>query len=61
MTVTESFAMLPAASVSGFYFSHPSAEYFNVGQIGADQLADLVRRAERDEVEVRRALASVLG
>ena len=61
MTVTESLAMLPAASVSGFYFSHPSAEYFNVGQIGADQLADLVRRAERDEVEVRRALASVLG
>ena len=40
MAVTESLAMLPAASVSGFYFSHPAAEYFNVGRIEGDQLED---------------------
>jgi 5-methyltetrahydrofolate--homocysteine methyltransferase len=38
MTLTDSGAMLPAASVSGLYFSHPSAKYFNVGRIGRDQL-----------------------
>ncbi len=61
MTVTESLAMLPAASVSGFYFSHPQADYFNAAPIGADQLADLVKRSARDADEVRRALASVIG
>ena len=39
MTLTESYAMLPASSVSGFYFAHPQAQYFNVGEIGADQRA----------------------
>ena len=43
MTVTENFAMLPAASVSGFYLSHPDARYFAVGRIGDDQLADFAR------------------
>ncbi|MFT3800572.1 MAG: methionine synthase [Burkholderiaceae bacterium] len=57
MSVTESLAMLPASSVSGFYFAHPQSTYFNVGKIGEDQLADLVRRSGRDEDEVRRALA----
>src|SRR2546430_16011655 len=38
--LTESFAMHPAASVSGFYFSHPEAKYFAVGQIGHDQVAE---------------------
>ncbi|HYQ99612.1 MAG TPA: vitamin B12 dependent-methionine synthase activation domain-containing protein, partial [Casimicrobiaceae bacterium] len=46
MTLTESQAMLPAASVSGFYFAHPEATYFAVGPIGADQEADLARRAK---------------
>jgi 5-methyltetrahydrofolate--homocysteine methyltransferase len=45
MTVTESFAMLPAASVSGFYFAHPEATYFAVGTVGDDQAADFARRA----------------
>src|SRR5262249_16187107 len=40
ITLTESFAMLPAASVSGYYFSHPQAAYFGVGRIGADQVED---------------------
>ncbi len=46
MTLTESYAMLPAASVSGFYFAHPEATYFAVGAIGDDQAADFARRAE---------------
>ena len=60
MTLTESFAMHPAASVSGFYFSHPKAEYFNVGRIGEDQIADYAARAGRDAQELRRVLAGVL-
>jgi 5-methyltetrahydrofolate--homocysteine methyltransferase len=61
MTLTENFAMSPAASVSGFYLSHPQAEYFNVGRIGEDQVADYARRSGRAQDELRRALASVLG
>ena len=45
MTLTESHAMLPAASVSGFYFAHPEATYFAVGPVGDDQTADFARRA----------------
>ena len=45
MSLTENFAMLPTAAVSGFYFSHPEARYFAVGRIGDDQLADFARRA----------------
>ncbi len=48
MSVTESFAMLPASSVSGFYFAHPEATYFAVGPIGDDQRADFARRAQAD-------------
>jgi len=44
MTLTESFAMLPTASVSGFYFAHPQAEYFGVARIGPDQVADYAAR-----------------
>jgi hypothetical protein len=44
MGLTENYAMTPASSVSGFYFSHPQARYFNVGRIGRDQLEDLARR-----------------
>ena len=60
MSLTESYAMSPAASVSGFYLSHPQSEYFNVGPIGKDQLDNLVRRSGREEQELRRALGSVL-
>ncbi len=45
IALTESYAMAPAASVSGFYLAHPQADYFNVGPIGADQERDLERRA----------------
>ncbi len=60
MQLTEGFAMMPASSVSGFYFSHPASQYFNVGRIGEDQLADYVRRTGVGEEEARRVLASVL-
>jgi 5-methyltetrahydrofolate--homocysteine methyltransferase len=43
-TLTESFAMLPTAAVSGFYFGHPQAEYFGVARVGRDQLADYAAR-----------------
>ena len=57
MTITESFAMLPAASVSGFYLAHPDARYFAVGRIGADQVEDFARRAGLDVATARRRLA----
>jgi 5-methyltetrahydrofolate--homocysteine methyltransferase len=44
ITLTESYAMLPTASVSGFYFAHPEAKYFAVGKIGKDQVEDYARR-----------------
>ena len=44
ITLTDSFAMLPTAAVSGFYFSHPESNYFAVGKIGSDQLADYAQR-----------------
>jgi 5-methyltetrahydrofolate--homocysteine methyltransferase len=61
MGLTESLAMTPAASVSGFYLAHPEAVYFNVGRIGEDQLADWARRQGQSEAEARRALAPALG
>ncbi|MFM1855997.1 MAG: hypothetical protein RLZ83_1306, partial [Pseudomonadota bacterium] len=60
MGLTESLAMTPAASVSGFYLAHPEARYFNVGRIGDDQVADWARRTGLDEAEARRALATVV-
>ena len=45
VSLTESYAMLPAASVSGFYFSHPRSHYFGVGRIGMDQVEDYARRS----------------
>jgi 5-methyltetrahydrofolate--homocysteine methyltransferase len=60
MTLTESYAMSPAASVSGFYFSHPQSEYFNVGKIGEDQLKDYEQRSGLSEAQLRRSLGPVL-
>jgi len=60
MALTESMAMTPAASVSGFYLAHPDAGYFNVGRIGADQVADWARRNALDERDAQRALAPSL-
>jgi 5-methyltetrahydrofolate--homocysteine methyltransferase len=57
MQLTESFAMLPASSVSGFYLSHPESSYFAVGKIGRDQLEDYARRAGLDLAEAEKWLA----
>ena len=59
--LTESYAMYPAAAVSGWYFSHPEARYFAVGTIGADQLEDYARRKGMALPEARRWLAPILG
>ena len=61
MTLTESCAMQPAASVSGLYFAHPKARYFNVGKLGRDQLADYAERKGLPLAEVERWLAPNLG
>ncbi|MCP5260942.1 MAG: methionine synthase [Burkholderiaceae bacterium] len=60
MELTESLAMTPAASVSGFYLSHPQSTYFNVGKIGDDQLDDMVRRRGMDAAQLRRLVGSNL-
>ena len=61
MMLTESYAMHPAASVSGFYFSHPQSQYFSVGTIGDDQFKDYVTRSGRTVDDVKRSLAPSLG
>ncbi|HNC24523.1 MAG TPA: methionine synthase, partial [Opitutaceae bacterium] len=60
ITLTESQAMVPASSVSGFYFSHPSAKYFAVGKLGADQVEDYAARQGRPRAEVEKWLAPYL-
>ncbi|WP_326523155.1 methionine synthase [Sphingomonas sp.] len=55
-TLTESFAMLPTAAVSGFYFGHPQAEYFGVARIGPDQLEDYAARRGVDVEQATRWL-----
>jgi 5-methyltetrahydrofolate--homocysteine methyltransferase len=57
MGVTESVAMTPAASVSGFYIAHPDSSYFSVGKIGDDQLQDLAQRRHLNPSELQRLLA----
>jgi 5-methyltetrahydrofolate--homocysteine methyltransferase len=61
MLLTESFAMLPAASVCGYYFSHPEAKYFAVGKIGRDQVLDYQRRKGMDLRTVERWLQTNLN
>jgi len=61
LSLTESGAMLPAASVSGLYFSHPSAKYFNVGRIGRDQLESYAKRKGMSIEEAERWLGPYLS
>lgn len=56
--LTDSMAMMPASSVSGYYFSHPKAQYFGIGKIGEDQVADYAKRRGLDIAYVKRWLAS---
>jgi 5-methyltetrahydrofolate--homocysteine methyltransferase len=61
MQLTESYAMLPASSVAGFYLSHPQAAYFAVGKLGRDQVEDYARRKGMSVEEVERWLAPYLA
>ena len=61
MSLTESFAMLPTAAVSGWYFSHPDARYFAVGKIGKDQLLDYAERKGMSRALAERWLSPNLG
>ena len=61
ISLTESFAMSPASSVSGFYFAHPEAHYFGVGRLGRDQVEDYARRKGLPLLEAERWLAPNLG
>jgi 5-methyltetrahydrofolate--homocysteine methyltransferase len=61
MTLTENFAMLPVAAVSGWYFSHPDARYFAVGKINRDQVEEYARRKGWSLAEAERWLAPNLG
>ncbi|MDD9900893.1 MAG: hypothetical protein OXT65_07935, partial [Alphaproteobacteria bacterium] len=58
--LTESLAMWPASSVSGWYFSHPDAYYISVTQIGRDQLEDYAQRRGIDIAEAEKWLAPIL-
>jgi 5-methyltetrahydrofolate--homocysteine methyltransferase len=60
MSLTESFAMLPVSSVSGFYFSHPQSSYFAVGKLGRDQVEDYARRKEMTVPEIEKWLSPYL-
>ena len=61
VSLTESYAMLPMASVSGFYFSHPDSRYFAVARIGQDQVEDYARRKGWDKATAERWLGPNLG
>jgi 5-methyltetrahydrofolate--homocysteine methyltransferase len=61
LALTESFMVVPAASVSGLYFGHPDARYFTVGKIGRDQVADYAQRMGMGVAEVERWLGPNLG
>jgi 5-methyltetrahydrofolate--homocysteine methyltransferase len=61
ITLTESYAMWPAAAVSGFYFSHPESQYFAVGKIGRDQAEDYARRKGLPLSDIEKWLAPVLA
>jgi 5-methyltetrahydrofolate--homocysteine methyltransferase len=61
MQLTESFAMLPTAAVSGWYFAHPDSHYFAVGKIDRDQVQDYARRKGMDIATVQRWLGPNLG
>ena len=61
MALTESFAMTPAASVSGLYFAHPKAHYFGVGKIDRDQVEDYARRKGWETTTAERWLSPILN
>jgi 5-methyltetrahydrofolate--homocysteine methyltransferase len=61
VTLTENFAMAPAASVCGWYFSHPESEYFRLGEIGKDQVLDYHVRKGMSVKEIEKWLSPIIG
>jgi 5-methyltetrahydrofolate--homocysteine methyltransferase len=61
ISLTEGYAMMPASSVSGYYFSHPDARYFGVGKVAEDQVKDYAARKGVDVIQAERWLASNLS
>ena len=61
VTLTESLAMYPAASVCGLYFSHPESKYFTTGKITKDQIEDYAKRKNISVEEMEKWLGSVLS
>ncbi|KZZ29038.1 methionine synthase [Alcanivorax sp. HI0083] len=61
MTLTESYAMLPTAAVSGWYFSHPQAKYFGTGKLAKDQMDDYAARKGMTRKEIERMVPHLLG
>jgi 5-methyltetrahydrofolate--homocysteine methyltransferase len=61
MSLSETCALIPAASIAGFYLAHPAARYFGIGRIGRDQVADYAARARLTPAEIERRLAPLLG
>ena len=59
--LTESLAMLPAASVSGLYFAHPKSTYFSTGKVDKDQILDYAKRKQMEVSEVEQWLSPVLA
>lgn len=61
VSLTENFAMNPPSSVSGFYFNHPEAKYFNVGSLGLDQIEDYAKRKNTSKEYIEKWLSPNLG
>jgi len=60
ITLTESLAMTPTASVSGWYFAHPEAKYFGLGKVTEEQIKDLAERKSEDLNNIKRWYSSIL-
>ena len=61
MNLTETYAMTPAASVSGLYLAHPQSKYFAIQRVGADQVADYAKRMGVELAVIERLLRPVLS
>jgi 5-methyltetrahydrofolate--homocysteine methyltransferase len=61
ITLTDSLAMLPAASVSGLLFSHKESKYFSVGKIAEDQIIDYSERKNQTQANTEKYLSSIIG
>ena len=61
MTLTESYAMFPAAAVSGWYFAHPEARYFGTGKLARDQMDDYAARKGMERKDIERMVPHLLG